>query len=152
MRAMELTVLLCTDGSELALHALTEGMAVLGAPDRVVIATAVEPTDPTLLTGTGMAPGVMSPDDFERLESDRDNAAIAALETTRTALRLDAAETIVVTGSPGPALCELAESLPASVIVLGTRGRGGLRRAVLGSVSDHVVRHAPCPVLTTGAR
>src|SRR5918994_46531 len=120
MQAMELTVLLCTDGSELALHALTEGMAVLGPADRVVIATAVEPTDPTLLTGTGMAPGVMSPDDFERLESDRDNAAIAALETTRTALRLDAAETIVVTGSPGPALCELAESLPASVIVLGT--------------------------------
>jgi nucleotide-binding universal stress UspA family protein len=32
--------------------------------------------------------------------------------------------------------------------VLGTRGHGGLRRAVLGSVSDHVVRNCPCPVIT----
>jgi nucleotide-binding universal stress UspA family protein len=149
---VELTVLLCTDGSELALHALTEGMAVLRHADRLVIAIALEPADPTLLTGTGMAAGVMSPDDFEQLESDRNNVAVAALDTTRTALRLDGAETIVVTGAPGPALCELADSLPASVIVLGTRGRGGLRRAVLGSVSDHVVRNAPCPVLTTGVR
>ena len=35
-------------------------------------------------------------------------------------------------------------------IVRGSRGRGGLRRAVLGSVSDHVVRNAPCPVVVTG--
>ena len=37
--------------------------------------------------------------------------------------------------------------LPASVVVLGTHGRSGLRRAVIGSTSDHVVRHAVCPVL-----
>jgi nucleotide-binding universal stress UspA family protein len=55
----------------------------------------------------------------------------------------------VLAGSPGPALCELATSLPASVIVIGTRGQGGLRRAVLGSVSDHVVRNSPCPVVVT---
>ena len=55
---MALTVLLCTDGSELALNALAAGMEVLGAADRVVIATVVEPVDPTLLTGTGMAAGV----------------------------------------------------------------------------------------------
>ena len=148
---MELTVLLCTDGSELALNALAAGMAVLGQPDRVVIATVVEAVDPTLLTGTGMAAGVMSPQDFEQLEADRETESRAVLEATRTALGLTDAETIVVAGSPGHSLCELAEELPASVIVLGTRGRGGIRRAVLGSVSDHVVRNAPCPVLTTGA-
>jgi nucleotide-binding universal stress UspA family protein len=59
---------------------------------------------------------------------------------------------VVVTGSAGAGLCALAEELSASVIVMGTRGRGGIRRAVLGSVSDHVVRNAPCPVLTSSER
>ena len=63
-----------------------------------------------------------------------------------------AVHTLMVTGSPGRRLCELAESLDASVIVMGTRGLGGIKRAVLGSVSDHVVRNAPCPVLTAGVR
>ena len=57
----------------------------------------------------------------------------------------DDAELFVVAGSPGHRLCELAEELPASVIVMGTSGRGGIRRAFLGSVSDHVVRNAPVP-------
>jgi len=43
------------------------------------------------------------------------------------------------------------EALRDGLAVLGTRGRGGLRRAVLGSVSDHVVRNAPCPVVTRTA-
>jgi nucleotide-binding universal stress UspA family protein len=148
---MGLTVLLCTDGSELALNALASGMAVLGDADRVVIATVVEAADPTLLTGTGMAGGVMSPQDFERLEDDRDAAAREVLEAARATLGRGDAELLVVAGSPGPRLCELAEELAASVIVMGTSGRGGIRRAVLGSVSDHVVRSAPCPVLTTGS-
>ena len=41
----------------------------------------------------------------------------------------------------------LAEEIGAGVIVMGSRGRGGLRRALMGSVSGSVVRHAPCPVL-----
>jgi nucleotide-binding universal stress UspA family protein len=32
----------------------------------------------------------------------------------------------------------------------GSRGRGGLTRALLGSVSDYIVRNAPCPVVVTG--
>jgi nucleotide-binding universal stress UspA family protein len=56
-------------------------------------------------------------------------------------------ETRIVEGSPGAALCDLAREVSAVAIVIGSRGRGGLRRALLGSVSDYVVRNAPCPVL-----
>ena len=41
----------------------------------------------------------------------------------------------------------LAEELQADLIVMGSRGLGGVRRALIGSVSDSVVRHAHCPVL-----
>jgi nucleotide-binding universal stress UspA family protein len=45
----------------------------------------------------------------------------------------------------------LAEELGAYLIVVGSRPRGRIRRALAGSVSDWVVRHAPCPVLVVGA-
>jgi len=44
-------------------------------------------------------------------------------------------------------IVSLAEELEVGLIVLGSRGRGGIRRALMGSVSDSVVRHAHCPVL-----
>jgi nucleotide-binding universal stress UspA family protein len=45
------------------------------------------------------------------------------------------------------AIVHLAEEIGAGLIVMGSRGLGGLRRALMGSVSDSVVRHAHCPVL-----
>ncbi len=44
-------------------------------------------------------------------------------------------------------IVNLAEEIGAGLIVMGGRGRGGIRRALMGSVSDSVVRHAHCPVL-----
>lgn len=147
---MPITTLLCTDGSELAEAALARGIDVITEPGRLVIATVVEPFDSTLVVGTGMAGGVMSPAEAQRDHDERLARGQAHADAARSVVGSEA-ETVVLTGAPGPALCELAASLPADVIVIGTRGRGGLRRAVLGSVSDYVVRNAPCPVLTSGA-
>ncbi len=44
-------------------------------------------------------------------------------------------------------IVRLAEELGVGLIVLGSRGVGGVRRALMGSVSDSVVRHAHCPVM-----
>jgi nucleotide-binding universal stress UspA family protein len=55
-------------------------------------------------------------------------------------------------GDVAATICRVAEELPADVIVLGSHGRTGLKRIVLGSVSEHVVRHAPCPVLVVHER
>jgi nucleotide-binding universal stress UspA family protein len=46
-----------------------------------------------------------------------------------------------------PEIVGLAEEIGAGLIVMGSRGLGGIRRALMGSVSDSVVRHAHCPVL-----
>jgi nucleotide-binding universal stress UspA family protein len=44
-------------------------------------------------------------------------------------------------------IVSLAEEIEAGLIVMGSRGLGGIRGALMGSVSDSVVRHAHCPVL-----
>jgi nucleotide-binding universal stress UspA family protein len=50
-------------------------------------------------------------------------------------------------GRPDEQIVALAEEIGAGLIVMGNRGLGGLRRLLMGSVSDSVVRHAHCPVL-----
>ncbi len=50
-------------------------------------------------------------------------------------------------GPPDQEIVHLSEEIGAGLIVMGSRGLGGLKRALMGSVSDSVVRHAHCPVL-----
>jgi len=54
----------------------------------------------------------------------------------------------VVMGDPGVEILQAAKRRGADLIVMATHGRKGLRRLVLGSVAERVVREAPCPVLT----
>ena len=56
--------------------------------------------------------------------------------------------TVIREGAPHQELIALATDERADLIVIGTHGRGGLNRALLGSVADRIVRLAPCPVLT----
>lgn len=50
-------------------------------------------------------------------------------------------------GEPAHELVRLARDEDADLVVLGTHGRSGVTRLVLGSVAERVLRHAPCPVL-----
>jgi len=52
-------------------------------------------------------------------------------------------------GQPAATILRVAREEGADLIVLGTQGRRGLGRLLLGSVAEQVVRQAPCPVLTT---
>jgi nucleotide-binding universal stress UspA family protein len=57
------------------------------------------------------------------------------------------AQSYLMMGEVEREIVHLAESLGAGLIVMGSRGRRGIRRALMGSVSDSVVRHAHCPVM-----
>lgn len=48
---------------------------------------------------------------------------------------------------PGEIICRVAEEEKATLVVMGTRGLGKMRRTIMGSVSDYVVHHASCPVI-----
>jgi universal stress protein A len=71
-------------------------------------------------------------------------AAVARKDDLRVSVRLDA-------GAPATAIVRAARRERAGLLVVGTHGRTGLRRLVLGSVAERVVRTAPCPVVTVPA-
>ncbi|MEM1031920.1 MAG: universal stress protein, partial [Myxococcota bacterium] len=60
--------------------------------------------------------------------------------------------TVVVDEDPVAAMVSLAEEKQPEVLVIATEGRTGLRRTLRRSVSEHVVRESPCPVLTVRRR
>ncbi len=57
----------------------------------------------------------------------------------------------VVPGTPAAEIVRVARESQCNMLVIGTHGRSGLRRALLGSVAEEVLRNAPCPVLTVRA-
>ncbi len=142
-------VLVCTDGSDLSIAALSAGLALLRSGLPLVVVTVIDEPDVSLVTGTGFAGGVLSPGEFELMGAASAGAADAVIARTCSSLGIEGAGSQILEGRPGPAICQLAVDLSAQAVVMGSRGRGGLKRAVLGSVSDHVVRHASCPVIVT---
>jgi nucleotide-binding universal stress UspA family protein len=146
-------VIAAVDGSEHAIASVRQGLQLLGGDRDVVVVSAIESVDPMLVTGTGMAGGTMSAETFEQTNALQEEEGRRIVTEAAAALGVEGtAELRVERGNPGPTLCELAAELGADAIVVGSRGHGGLKRAVLGSVSDHVVRNAPCPVVVVGAQ
>jgi nucleotide-binding universal stress UspA family protein len=78
-----------------------------------------------------------------RASGDKQLAALAADEVRGEV----PADTLIRSGSPAAEIIAVAQTLPADLIVISTHGRTGLKHVVVGSVTEHVVRHAPCPVL-----
>lgn len=131
------TVLLATDltaASAEATDRAIELSARLGA--RLLI---VNVMDTRRLAGGGA---------HERVDQARAEREAVLLDIVRHARSKGAsAEFLIWTGDPGNALVSAAEAEHADLLVVGTRGRSGAERMLLGSVSDHLVHHAGCPVL-----
>jgi nucleotide-binding universal stress UspA family protein len=84
---------------------------------------------------------------FERLSEQRGREV---LDTEVERVRLaggTVAQAHLKMGGVAREIVHLAEDLGAGLIVMGSRGRGGIRRALMGGVSESVVHHAHCPVL-----
>ncbi len=62
---------------------------------------------------------------------------------TRAVAQDIAADFVCATGDPGTLICHLATTWEADVVVVGNSGKKGLRRLLLGSVSNYVVKHSP---------
>jgi nucleotide-binding universal stress UspA family protein len=143
-------VLIATDGSPLSINAARRGVALLAQPSEVTLLSVV--TEVPGDDAGGFEGSVYSPEEQQRLWEAEQQEAYD--ELTRTAAALTGCEITrrIEVGDVATTICRVAEELPAAVIVLGSHGRTGLKRIVMGSVSEHVVRHAPCPVLVVHER
>jgi nucleotide-binding universal stress UspA family protein len=79
-------------------------------------------------------------------KSERSYLRAIQARLRESGIRLSAATTLTG-GSPGPTLAEYARDAGVDLVVMATHGRGGLRRAWVGSVADHLVRSLEIPVL-----
>jgi len=73
---------------------------------------------------------------------------LAQLATIAAGMTDVPVEADVSSGPPGERIAAAAAKHGVDLIVMGTQGRTGLARLLLGSVAEYVLRHAPCPVLT----
>ncbi len=100
---------------------------------------------PTTVSGTGEGvPGLDNLLDVLEKEGREATGEIAARARDRGV----EATTTVTHGNPHDDILSYAEANDVDVIVMGTHGRTGVKRALLGSVTENVVRHAEMPVLT----
>ena len=93
---------------------------------------------------------ILDPDLSARMQEDAKQEARTKLDEQMQQVGQTAGEVAEMharVGRPDAEIVGLADELDAGLIVLGSRGLGPLRRALMGSVSDSVVRHAHCPVL-----
>ncbi len=90
---------------------------------------------------------IQSPqEDYYRVMKARAHEDLAKLAARYPDLK-DRTELYITRGRPYDKIVEVAVAERADLIVMGTHGVGGLTHALLGSVSEKVIRHAPCPVL-----
>ncbi len=83
-----------------------------------------------------------------RVDQIRAQQEVAAQELVGRGRRTGVSVAFLIwEGDPGESIIEAATAERVDMIIVGSHGRGGVGRALIGSVSDHVVRHAPCPVL-----
>jgi nucleotide-binding universal stress UspA family protein len=135
------------DFSDCSAHALNYAVAIARATGASVTAFLVAPgTAPTPMMGSPLYPPmVFSPDDLEQFRHE--------VDTFVTSQNAGASiDTVAVAGNPVPEIVGMSERLPADLLVMGTHGRSGFDRLMLGSVTEKVLRRAMCPVLTVPPR
>jgi nucleotide-binding universal stress UspA family protein len=137
-------VLICYDGSKSAEHAIDVAAGMLGPRHAVVL----DVGPPITLTESLAVTSPFSPDTtFEEYnETDTEERAKAGAERARKAGFTADARSML--GAPTwKGIVDAADEIEAELIVIGTRGLGGVREAVEGSVSHQVAEHSDRPVL-----
>lgn len=138
-------ILACVDFSENAHVALTAATErALARPDSELHVVHVVPPPVGAVAVVGTAD--LAANFTETLDRTRKELEAACSDLAKGLA--DRVYGHIRTGRPPKEIAEVANQIDADLIVIGTHGRTGLSRVLLGSVAEEVVRHAPCDVLT----
>lgn len=125
-----------TDGSTGSAHVTLQAIDLAEQYGATVHGINVVDSDVSALLGS----------DSDTLEQQGENA-VKSVENMADAHGVEI-ETKVLGGDPAEAILDYAEEIDADIIVSGTHGRSGVKRQLLGSVAERLVRHASMPVMT----
>ena len=140
-------VLVATDFSEPSDAALAYGREL--ARSFGASLTVVHVVDDFTVRAYGVDSGVLmtDPNVQRRCEADARTRVDAAI-SEEDRLQLNASGVVLGSSAPASAIVTYAHQSRSDLIIMGTHGRGGFAHLLMGSVSERVVRTAPCPVLT----
>src|SRR5829696_764310 len=142
------TILLATDGSKEAQLAATTAADLAQKTNSELHVVYVGHLPLVSYESPGAT--TLDPDLWKRMQEGAEQEARTKLDEQVQRVGKTGGEVAEVharLGRPDAEIVGLADELGAGLIVLGSRGLGSLTRALMGSVSDSVVRHAHCPVL-----
>jgi nucleotide-binding universal stress UspA family protein len=136
-------ILIATDGSEKNRDAVKEGVKIASACNSIVYLVYVIDTGTISAVPTDVAGGSM----YQVLEEEGKRA----MENAGGLVGDLNAECLLLAGKPAPEIIRFAEENGVDLIVIGTKGKTGIERLLLGSVAENIIRSAHCPVLVVKA-
>ncbi|KAI9207341.1 uncharacterized protein BJ171DRAFT_579070 [Polychytrium aggregatum] len=142
------TILIAVDDSEHGVRALEHAFThVLNDGDEVVVVTVLKAAAAISYSGVTGTPSGLDASDYENQKLLQNTIRevvekVAAKYTKRVHVKVES-----FIGDPRQIIVLRADEVKASLIVVGSHGRSGLKSLLLGSVSAYVVQHAHTPVL-----
>ncbi len=143
-------ILLTLDGSDVSAQAIPQASALAKATGASVVIVQVIDSEAQVIAQASR--GAIEPGSMTAMTVDIAREAVAAqrqeadanLAAAKAKLAADGVAdvtTVIREGSPGDEIVEAADETGADAVIIATHGRSGIKRAILGSVADHVVRH-----------
>jgi nucleotide-binding universal stress UspA family protein len=137
-------ILVCLDGSQRAEEILPHAEAAAAVPgSKLTLLCILTPPNRAVLSGEG----VYTADTFTQITSRQSKSYLRDLTRAVKAKGIQAKAVVIEAVGVGKAIVDYANENGIDLIAIATHGHGGLRRVVVGSTADYVLRHSAVPVM-----